>query len=77
MKARSNAPLPLQTAGIGLPVLGLLKLYAAAVPGMVPMTRDAVIPIPLRWLALIMGLLEVQLGVLIGAWIWAMESKAT
>jgi hypothetical protein len=56
MKARSNAPIQLQTAGIGLLVLGLLKLYAAAVPGMVPMTHDAVIPIPLRWLALVMGL---------------------
>ncbi len=66
MKAWSRAPLPLQTAGIGLLVLGLLKLYAAAVPGMVPMTHDAVIPIPLRWLALIMGLLEVQFAVLIG-----------
>ena len=59
-------PLPLRIGGIVLLGLGLFKLYAAAVPGMVPMTRDAVIPIPLRLLALIMGLFESQFGLLIG-----------
>lgn len=58
-------PLQLQVAAVVLLTLGMLKLYAWSVPGLVSATQDAVIPLPLNKLALLMGLIEVQFGILI------------
>jgi len=64
-KSRNSTPIPLQIAAVVLLTLGALKLYAWLVPGLVSATPDAVVRLPLHTLALLMGLLEVQLGVLV------------
>jgi uncharacterized protein YjeT (DUF2065 family) len=64
-KTRNSVPLQLQAAAVVLLILGMLKLYAWSVPGLVSSTQDAVIPLPLNKLALLMGLIEVQFGILI------------
>jgi hypothetical protein len=64
-KTRNCGPLQLQVAALVLLILGALKLYAWSVPGLVSVTQDAVIPLPLNKLALWMGLIEVQMGILI------------
>lgn len=57
--------LPLQVAAVVLLTLGALKLYAWSVPGLVSATPDAVVRLPLHTLALLMGLLEIQLGAMV------------
>ena len=64
-KLRRKASLQLQVAAILLLTLGALKLYAWSVPGLVSVTPDAVIPMSLNRLALWMGLIEIQFGILI------------
>jgi hypothetical protein len=64
-KARNSVPLQLQVAAVVLLTLGALKLYAWSIPGLVSTTSDAVIPLPLNNLALLMGLIEIQFGILI------------
>lgn len=62
---RYRPPLQLPVAGMVLLILGALKLYAGSVPGLISATPDAVIPMPLNKLALLMGVIEVQFGILI------------
>ena len=65
----AGVPFQLRVAAVILLTLGMLKLYAGSVPGMVSTDQDAVIPISLNRLALLMGSAEVLLAVLIAVFL--------